>query len=155
VLIYPTFSPRYSVNSVPESRFSLFFSLIAGNGQRRPVWRDCVHHQEVRASRHDFLRHRIARHFRSLPRQGPDHPGASNSWATKAAEALFHLVEPRRRRKTKEDMAKDHDPLNAWRRPFEEAVSKSPCLADCTTGYVETVRSAIAEDEPSAEASLS
>jgi hypothetical protein len=27
-------------------------------------------HQEVRAKRHDFLRRRIARHFRSLPRQG-------------------------------------------------------------------------------------
>ena len=26
--------------------------------------------QEVRADRRDFLRHRIARHFRSLPRQG-------------------------------------------------------------------------------------
>jgi hypothetical protein len=28
-------------------------------------------HQEVRANRRDFLRHRIARHFSSLPRQGP------------------------------------------------------------------------------------
>jgi hypothetical protein len=28
-------------------------------------------HQEIRANRRDFLRHRIARHFRSLPSQGP------------------------------------------------------------------------------------
>ncbi len=30
-----------------------------------------IPHQVVRANRRDFLRHRIARHFRSLPRQGP------------------------------------------------------------------------------------
>jgi hypothetical protein len=112
-------------------------------------------HQEVRASRHDFLRLRVARHFRSLPRRGPDHPGARNSWATKAAEALFHLVEPRRRRKTKEDTAKDHDPLNAWRCPFEEARKQEPLFGGLHDWYVESVRSAIAEDEPSAEASLS
>ena len=33
-------------------------------------WRSQVH-QVVRANRRDFLRHRIARHFSSLPRQGP------------------------------------------------------------------------------------
>jgi hypothetical protein len=43
------------------------------------------------------------------------YPGARNPWATKAAEALFHLVEPKRapRRKTKEEAAKDRDPLSA------------------------------------------
>ena len=30
--------------------------------------RDCLHHQVVRASRHDFFRHRIARHSRGLRR---------------------------------------------------------------------------------------
>ena len=85
------------------------------------------------------------------------YPGARNPWATKAAEALFHLVEPKRapRRKTKEEAAKDHDPLNAWRRPFEEARKQEPLLGGLHDWYVESVRSAIAEDEPSADASLS
>jgi hypothetical protein len=85
------------------------------------------------------------------------YPGARNSWATKAAEALFHLVEPRRppRRKTKKGKAKDDDPLNAWRRPFEEVRAQEPLLGGLHDSYVESVRSAIAEDEPSAEASLS
>ena len=33
---------------------------------RRPVWRDCAHHQEVRTNRRDFLGSEITRHFRSL-----------------------------------------------------------------------------------------
>jgi hypothetical protein len=86
-----------------------------------------------------------------------DYPGSPNPWATKAAEALFHLVEPRRppRRKTKEDTAKDHDPLNAWRRPFEEVRKQEPLLGRLHDWYVESVRSAIAEDVLSGEASLS
>src|SRR5271166_743940 len=47
------------------------FGLSAEFGLRRLVPRDCVHHQEVPANPRDFLRHRIARDFRSLPRQGP------------------------------------------------------------------------------------
>ncbi len=35
----------------------------------RPVSQDCVRHQEVHASWHDFLGHRIARHSRGLRRQ--------------------------------------------------------------------------------------
>ena len=50
---------------------SLFFSLLAGNlAARRPVLRDCAHHQEVGASECDFLRHRIARYSRDLREQG-------------------------------------------------------------------------------------
>jgi hypothetical protein len=81
------------------------------------------------------------------------YPGSRNPWATKAAEALFHLVEPRRppRRKTKEDTAKDHDPLNAWRRPFKEVRKQEPLLGGLHDWYVQSVRSAIAEDEPSGE----
>ena len=69
---------------------SLIIRLLPGNfpsraPQRRPVWPDCAHHQVVRANRRDFLRHRIARHFRSLPRQGPVSVGGpailrGNSW---------------------------------------------------------------------------
>jgi hypothetical protein len=85
------------------------------------------------------------------------YPGARNPWATKAAEALLHLVEPKRapRRKTKEAAAKNHDPLNAWRRPFKEVRKQEPLLGGLHDWYVQSVRSAIAEDEPSAEASLS
>src|ERR1700678_1633830 len=60
-----------------------------------------------------------------------------------------------RAEKTKEEAAKDHDPLNAWRRPFEEVRKQEPLLGRLHDWYVESVRSAIAEDEPSAEASLS
>jgi hypothetical protein len=38
---------------------------------RRSAVRVPQRHHEVRANRRDFLRYRIARHFRSLPRQGP------------------------------------------------------------------------------------
>jgi hypothetical protein len=81
------------------------------------------------------------------------YPGARNPWATKAAEALFHLVEPKRppRRKAKEDAAKDRDPLSAWRRPFKEVRKKEPLLGGLHDWYVQSVRSAIAEDEPSGE----
>jgi hypothetical protein len=55
----------------PDFRgFSLFFPCYQGISDLRPVRRDCVVHQVVRANRRDFLRHGIARHFRSLPRQG-------------------------------------------------------------------------------------
>jgi hypothetical protein len=66
------------------------------------------------------------------------YPGGRNPWATKAAEALFHLVEPKRppRRKAKEEAAKDRDPLSAWRRPFKEVRKQSPCLAGCITGLL-------------------
>ena len=40
-----------------------------GIRRRRPVSRDCVRHQEVRANRRDFLIRRIVRHFRDLRRQ--------------------------------------------------------------------------------------
>jgi hypothetical protein len=65
------------------------------------------------------------------------YPGARNLWATKAAEALFHLIEPRRppRRKTKKDAAKDHNPLNAWRRPFEEVRKQEPLLGGMHDWY--------------------
>jgi Protein of unknown function (DUF2934) len=55
-------------------RISLFFSPVSREfSRRRPVWRDYFHHQVVRANRRDFLRHRIARHFRGLRRhQGLD-----------------------------------------------------------------------------------
>jgi hypothetical protein len=81
------------------------------------------------------------------------YPGARNPWATKAAEALFHLVEPKRRprRKTKEEAAKDWDPLSAWRRPFKEVRKQEPLLGGLHHWYVDSVRSAIAEDEPSGE----
>ena len=81
------------------------------------------------------------------------YPGGRNPWATKAAEALFHLVEPKRppRRKAKEDAAKDRDPLSAWRRPFKEVRKKEPLLGGLHDWYVQSVRSAIAEDEPSGE----
>ena len=83
-----------------------------------------------------------------------DYPGASNPWATKAAEALFHLVEPRRppRRRTKKSKKKDHDPLNAWRRPFKEVRKRQPLLGGLHDWYVESVRSAIADDLSSGEA---
>jgi hypothetical protein len=82
------------------------------------------------------------------------YPGARNPWATKAAEALFHLVEPKRppRRRAKEEAAKNHDPLNAWRGPFEEVRKQEPLLGGLHDWYVESVRSAIAEDESSADA---
>ena len=81
------------------------------------------------------------------------YPGARNPWATKAAEGLFHLVEPKRapRRKTKEEAAKDRDPLSAWRRPFKEVRKQEPLLGGLHDWYVQSVRSAVAEDEPSAE----
>ena len=85
------------------------------------------------------------------------YPGARNLWATKAAEALFHLVEPKRapRRKTKAEVAEDRDPLSAWRRPFKEVHKQEPLLGALHDSYVESVRSAIAKDEPIAEARLS
>jgi hypothetical protein len=64
------------------------------------------------------------------------YPGARNPWATKAAEALFHLVEPKRapRRKTKKTRRKllirsVHGDARSRR-----SVGKSPCLARCMTG---------------------
>jgi hypothetical protein len=85
------------------------------------------------------------------------YPGPRNPWATKAAEALFYLVQPRRppRRTTKDDVAKDRDPLTAWRVPFEEAGKQEPLLGGLHDSYVESVRSAIADDVSSGEASLS
>jgi hypothetical protein len=77
------------------------------------------------------------------------YPGGRNPWATKAAEALFHLVEPKRppRRKAKEDAAKDRDRLSAWLRPFKEVRKQEPLLGGLHDSYVKSVRSAIAEDE--------
>jgi len=46
-------------------KFPCSFPCLQGM-RRRPVWQDCVRHQAVRASRHDFLGHRIARHFHGL-----------------------------------------------------------------------------------------
>ena len=62
-------------------------------------------HQEVRANRHDFLRRRIARHFRSLPRQGPVSVGGpgilrgnSEQNATPIADTLRISVSCRKKR---------------------------------------------------------
>ena len=62
-------------------------------------------HQEVRANRHDFLRRRIARHFRSLPRQGPVSVrgpgilrGNSEQNATPIADTLGISVSCRKKR---------------------------------------------------------
>jgi hypothetical protein len=76
------------------------------------------------------------------------YPGARNPWATKAAEALFHLVEPRKsaRRETKKETATDRDPLSAWRRPFKEVRRQKPLLGALHDWYVQSVRSALAED---------
>jgi hypothetical protein len=43
-----------------------FSPCLQGAACRRPVWPDCVRHQEVRANRRDFRASEIARHFRSL-----------------------------------------------------------------------------------------
>jgi hypothetical protein len=85
------------------------------------------------------------------------YPGPRNPWATKAAEALFYLVQPRRppRRTTKDDVAKDRDPLTAWRVPFEEAGKQEPLLGGLHDSYVDSVHFAIADDVSSGEASLS
>ena len=85
------------------------------------------------------------------------YPGARNPWATKAAEALFHLVEPKRapRRKTKKNTAEAPDPLSAWRRPFKEVRRQEPLLGALHDWYVQSVHSALAEDGPSVEAGTS
>ena len=84
------------------------------------------------------------------------YPGVRNPWATQAAEALFHLLEPRRppRRTTKDDMAEDRNPLTAWRIPFEKASKQEPLLGGLHDLYVESVRSAIADDVSSGGSQL-
>jgi hypothetical protein len=52
-----------------NQKISCDFPDKQGIRLRRPVWRDRVHHQEVRAKGRDFLVLRIARHFRGLWRQ--------------------------------------------------------------------------------------
>jgi hypothetical protein len=58
----PCFLASFAINS-------LLFPTYHEIRRRRPVWGDGVHHQEVRANRRDFLRHRIARHSRGLRRR--------------------------------------------------------------------------------------
>jgi hypothetical protein len=84
------------------------------------------------------------------------YPGARNPWASKAAEAPFHLVEPKRapRRKMKGKAAKDRDPLSAWRSPFQEVRKQEPLFGGLHDIYVESIRSALSEGAPNAEDAL-
>jgi hypothetical protein len=48
---------------------SLFFSLLPGSGYRRPVFKDCMHHQSVPANRRGFPDEKNARNPGRLARR--------------------------------------------------------------------------------------